>query len=143
MCPAPGRSVDHLHGQQRNGRTFRRRNCIRPTSSESLAGPRQSCRQGNQNRPVDGISACTFLRTGHDSGVPIILGTVACNLKDCAPFASLHQAALDESRQSAWDQAYQEGVASENAGAYPRALESYVKAAAVDPEFAELQYRMG
>jgi len=76
-------------------------------------------------------------------GVPIILSTVASNLKDCAPFASLHRAAFDEHQQAAWDQAYQAGVASENAGAYPEALDSYSKAAAVDPEFAELQYRMG
>lgn len=84
-----------------------------------------------------------ILRAGRSSGVPIILSTVASNLKDCAPFASLHRAALDERQQAAWDQAYQEGVAAENAGAYPEALDSYLKAAGVDPEFAELQYRMG
>jgi tetratricopeptide (TPR) repeat protein len=84
-----------------------------------------------------------ILRVGRNSGVPIILSTVASNLKDCAPFASLHRAALDERQQAAWDQAFQAGVAAENAGTYPEALDSYTKAAAVDPEFAELQYRMG
>ncbi len=31
-----------------------------------------------------------MLRAGHRSGVPILLSTVASNLRDCPPFASLH-----------------------------------------------------
>jgi tetratricopeptide (TPR) repeat protein len=84
-----------------------------------------------------------IVRAGRSAGVPIILSTVASNLKDCAPFASLHPAAFDERQQAAWDQAYQAGVAAENAGSWPEALDSYSKAAAVDPQFAELHYRMG
>ncbi len=84
-----------------------------------------------------------ILSAGYHAGVPIILSTVASNLKDCAPFASLHRAALDEQQQAAWDQVFQAGVAAESAGTYPEALDSYSKAAAIDPEFAELQYRMG
>ena len=35
-----------------------------------------------------------ILQAGHNAGVPIILSTVGSNLKDCAPFASLHAATL-------------------------------------------------
>ena len=34
-----------------------------------------------------------ILRAGQDAGVPVILSTVGSNLKDCAPFASLHASA--------------------------------------------------
>ena len=32
-----------------------------------------------------------ILRTAHRAGVPVVLSTVAVNLKDCAPFASIHK----------------------------------------------------
>ena len=39
-----------------------------------------------------------MVRVGQDSGARIILCTVASNLKDCAPFASLHRADLGPNR---------------------------------------------
>ena len=44
-----------------------------------------------------------ILHTGQAAGVPVILSSVACNLKDCAPFASLHAATLNESQIAEWD----------------------------------------
>ena len=37
-----------------------------------------------------------ILRTAQRAGVPVILSTVAVNLKDCAPFASIHAARFDD-----------------------------------------------
>jgi tetratricopeptide (TPR) repeat protein len=84
-----------------------------------------------------------ILRTAHKAGVPVILSTMAVNLKDCAPFASIHAVGLDKSQESAWNKIYEEGVDLETAGSYREALTFYQKAAKIDPQYAELQFRMG
>jgi tetratricopeptide (TPR) repeat protein len=84
-----------------------------------------------------------ILRAGCNSGVPIILSTMAVNLKDCSPFGSLHAAALNATQKATWDKFYGEGVALEAAGSHQKALDSYLKAASIDHEFADLQFRIG
>ena len=84
-----------------------------------------------------------ILRAGQNAGVPIILSTVGSNLKDCAPFASLHSAGLSETQKTDWDEIYQEGIALEAAGDYSGALKKYEQAAAIDPQYAELHFRAG
>jgi tetratricopeptide (TPR) repeat protein len=84
-----------------------------------------------------------ILRAGHEAGVPIVLSTVGSNLKDCAPFASLHSASLSETQKAKWEEAYQAGVALESTGDYQGALNQFTGAAAIDPQYAELQFRLG
>jgi tetratricopeptide (TPR) repeat protein len=84
-----------------------------------------------------------ILQIGCNAGVPVILTTVGSNLKDCAPFASLHKAGLNENQKAEWDGLYQQGIALESAGNYPDALGSYTQAAAIDPQYAELHFRSG
>jgi tetratricopeptide (TPR) repeat protein len=84
-----------------------------------------------------------ILRAGHEAGVPIILSTVGSNLKDCAPFASLHAVNLSESQMAKWEGAYQHGIALQSAGDFQEALKLYAESAAIDPQFAELQFRLG
>lgn len=84
-----------------------------------------------------------ILSVGQQAGVPIILSTVASNLRDCAPFASLHSSGLAATELFEWDKLYQEGMAWEAAGSYSNALTTYSNAAAIDSEFAELQFRIG
>ncbi|MEK7781089.1 MAG: hypothetical protein AAB370_06270, partial [Verrucomicrobiota bacterium] len=84
-----------------------------------------------------------ILTVGQQAGVPIILSTVASNLRDCAPFASLHSSGLTTAELSQWDKLYQQGMAWEAAGSYSNAFIAYSNAAAIDAEFAELQYRIG
>ena len=83
-----------------------------------------------------------ILGEGEKAGVPVILSTVASNLRDCSPFASLHSVQLGKELLS-WDRLYQNGLKLQEAGSYAAALEAYLKAAAIDAEFAELQYRIG
>ena len=78
-----------------------------------------------------------ILRAGQTAGVPIILSTVGSNLKDCAPFGSLHSAGLNEIQKTEWDGLYQEGISLEAAGNYQEALKQFAQAAAIDPEYAE------
>ena len=57
-----------------------------------------------------------MFRIAHKADVPVILSTVAVNLKDCAPLASIHAAGLDKSQESAWNKIYEEGVELEFRG---------------------------
>jgi tetratricopeptide (TPR) repeat protein len=84
-----------------------------------------------------------ILRAGRNAGVPVILSTVGSNLKDCAPFGSLHPADFNETRQTGWDGLYKEGVALETASDYHGAIKKFEQAAAVDPHYAELHFRAG
>jgi tetratricopeptide (TPR) repeat protein len=84
-----------------------------------------------------------ILEAGERAGTPIVLSTVACNLKDCSPFASAHRAGLTAAEQAEWDQAYQGGMKAEAAGKFEEALNQYQAAARVDDRFAELQFRRG
>jgi tetratricopeptide (TPR) repeat protein len=84
-----------------------------------------------------------ILQAGHEAGVPIILSTVGSNLKNCAPFASLHATTLSETQKTKWDGAYSGGIAFESAGDYQEALKRYAEAAAIDPQYAELRFRLG
>lgn len=83
-----------------------------------------------------------ILRTAHSAGVPVVLSTVASNLKDCAPFASMHRADLSADGKAAWEESYAAGVKA--AESDPRAaLQAFSRAAELDPEFAEVSFRMG
>jgi len=84
-----------------------------------------------------------ILRTAKNAGIPVVLCTVATNLKDCAPFASLHSSRLTEYQLRDWQTAYQKAQELEAAGRWNDALVQYHAAAAVDGEYAELQFRLG
>jgi tetratricopeptide (TPR) repeat protein len=84
-----------------------------------------------------------ILGAGRRAGVPIILSTVAVNLKDCAPFASVHRTGLTADEETAWNQANEEGVALEGAGSYQAALARYLEGARIDSDYADLQFRIG
>jgi tetratricopeptide (TPR) repeat protein len=77
------------------------------------------------------------------AGAPVILSTVAVNLRDCPPFASRHRADLRPDELSAWESIYRAGVELEQHQQWPEALARYESAARLDDRFAELQFRMG
>jgi tetratricopeptide (TPR) repeat protein len=89
------------------------------------------------------LNLADILRAGRSAGVPVILSTVGCNLKDCAPFASLHTLALSATQKNEWDQFYQSGIGLAAAGNYQEALKQFGQAASIDPQYAELRFRMG
>jgi tetratricopeptide (TPR) repeat protein len=84
-----------------------------------------------------------ILRAGQSTGVPIILSTVGSNLKDCAPFGSLHATALSETQKTEWNGLFHYGIVLETVGNYKEALKQFAQAAAIDPQYAELSFRMG
>jgi tetratricopeptide (TPR) repeat protein len=84
-----------------------------------------------------------ILAVGKKAGVPVILSTVGSNLRDSSPFMSLHPAGLTPEQLTEWERLFKEASALEAAGSYQAALDAYAKAAAIDADFAELQFRIG
>jgi tetratricopeptide (TPR) repeat protein len=82
-----------------------------------------------------------ILQAGTQAGVPILLCTVPTNLKDCAPFASVHSPDLSADRLAEWDDWFNKGVTLQNEGRFAEAEASYERALNLDAQFAELSYR--
>jgi tetratricopeptide (TPR) repeat protein len=84
-----------------------------------------------------------IIKAGHASGAGLVISTVAVNLKDCAPFASLHRTDLSVNQLADWDAAVKQGAAAEEAGDWRAAQAAFRRAAEVDDTFAELRFRLG
>lgn len=82
-----------------------------------------------------------LLSIGAQAGLPMILCTVGTNLRDCSPFASLHRPDLSPAQLAQWDSAYQAGVALQDQGKYSEAGKAFERAAQIDGEFADLNFR--
>ena len=88
-------------------------------------------------------NTASIVKTGLRSGVPVILCTVASNVKDCPPFASRHSSSLSAADAQKWRPWHEQGRELMNDGKAGLALELFSKALALDSEYAELQYFMG
>jgi tetratricopeptide (TPR) repeat protein len=83
-----------------------------------------------------------IVAVAHSSGARVVVGTIATNLKDCAPFASSHRPRLNPEELRSWSVLFEQGQALENAKSYVEALKVYRRAADIDDQYAELAYRM-
>jgi tetratricopeptide (TPR) repeat protein len=83
------------------------------------------------------------VRIAQKSGAKTIVSTVAVNLKDCPPLASLHRAGLDEQQKKSFDSLYQHSIELEKVGDFNGACENYLAAAEIDDAYAEMQFRLG
>lgn len=81
-----------------------------------------------------------IVETGIKSGAKVVVSTVASNLRDCAPFASLHRPDLSDAQKLEWDRLYQDGTKVERTGQTSQALEAYRRASAIDDQWADLQF---
>jgi tetratricopeptide (TPR) repeat protein len=82
---------------------------------------------------------CAIIRR---SGAKGIIATVAVNLRDFPPLASLHRADLTATDQAQWDATYAQGKAAEQAGQWEQAVAHYLTAARLDDHYAELHFRL-
>ncbi|MBN2507852.1 MAG: tetratricopeptide repeat protein [Verrucomicrobia bacterium] len=90
----------------------------------------------------------TILDEARAAGVRVVLSTVASNLKDCPPFASLHRPEWNDprlwsdARRAEWERHYRAGTNAEAAGRFPAAIEAYQAALPLDDTVAELWFRL-
>jgi tetratricopeptide (TPR) repeat protein len=84
-----------------------------------------------------------ILKTGLNSGAKILLNTVAVNLKDCAPFASMASNNLPPVDRAQFEQFFTNGVQAEGHGNFAEAVRQFKLAARIDPTEAGLQFRWG
>lgn len=84
-----------------------------------------------------------IVRAGRKAGAAIVLNTVAVNLKDCPPFASLPSSGLAPADREKCDRLCAEGRGAESQGDWKLAAADFGEAAALDPQLAEAQFRQG
>jgi len=84
-----------------------------------------------------------ILQAGRDAGAAIILNTVAVNLKDCPPFATLASTNLSASDREKCDRRVAEGRSAEAGGDWKLAAIAFGEALAIDPQQAEAEFREG
>lgn len=84
-----------------------------------------------------------IVKTGLDSGAKILLNTVAVNLKDCAPFASMVDSNLPPAQRSQFNQFFADGVQAQAQSNFVEAAQQFDSAAKLDPHVAGLQFRWG
>jgi tetratricopeptide (TPR) repeat protein len=84
-----------------------------------------------------------ILRVGLHYGARIVVSTVTSNLKDCAPFASLHRTTLSAAELAEWSKVYHQATEAQRAGQITEAADCFRQAARIDDGFAEMHFRWG
>src|SRR5262249_20396390 len=80
------------------------------------------------------------LRTAQKARVPVILSTVAVNLKDCAPLASLNNTNMSSADAAVYESSLSEGFTDEGEGKFAEARRAFEKASKLEPFCAEIQF---
>jgi tetratricopeptide (TPR) repeat protein len=83
-----------------------------------------------------------MLRVFHANGTPAVLATVAVNLADCPPLASLPRRDLPAAERHRWQTVYAQGIGAETRGDYDEAARAYERAARIDDHVADLHFRL-
>jgi tetratricopeptide (TPR) repeat protein len=77
-----------------------------------------------------------------DSGKTVVVSTVPVNLRDTAPFASMHDPDLGENDLERWESLYSEGINYADSGRCGQAIRNFREAEGIDASFADLHYRL-
>jgi len=81
-------------------------------------------------------------RTAARAGAEVVLSTVASNLRDCPPFASLHRDDLTAAELARWQESYARAGVLRDRGAHAEAVVALREALGIDDRFAELHFRL-
>jgi tetratricopeptide (TPR) repeat protein len=100
--------------------------------------PRKAAVYRNFQRNLNDI-----LEAGLDSGAKIILNTVAVNLRDCPPFASLSNSNLPAGDRATCEKLYADGCLAEEQGRFTEAAQRFEQAAKLDSKMSDLRFRWG
>lgn len=82
------------------------------------------------------------IEAARKSGAKVIVATTATNLRDCAPFASMHRDGLTTEQLNAWNALVQQGDQLQAASSASEALKQYLAATKIDDAYAELEFRI-
>ena len=83
-----------------------------------------------------------IVETGIHSGARVILNTVAVNLKDCPPFASLMDSNRPAADRQHFEQMFAEAKSLQSQSNYPGAAALFSQALTLNPQFAEAHFRL-
>jgi tetratricopeptide (TPR) repeat protein len=100
--------------------------------------PKRAVVHRNFARNLDDI-----VRVGLGSGAGVVLCTVASNLRDCAPFASLPSWAEAGEPAQEWELLHRSALELGGQGRWPEALATLASSLERAPRQAELRYTMG
>jgi tetratricopeptide (TPR) repeat protein len=75
--------------------------------------------------------------------IPVLLSSVACNLRDCAPFGSSQTEHLHGKSVTEWKNACDEGTKNANSGNFSAAVKSYQKAVELNSQSADVWFEVG
>ena len=84
-----------------------------------------------------------ILQTGLSSGARVLVSSVAVNLRDCPPFASISRTNLSAQEQATFAKLLTDATSASTNGDFASAASSLEQAAVLDPSAAELQYDCG
>ena len=82
-----------------------------------------------------------IIETGRQSGAKVVVSTVAVNLQDCGPFASVSGRNLGPAEKAKWQDEFQRGLDALKGGEPATAATWLGQAAALDDTVAELRFR--
>ena len=100
--------------------------------------PRRETVYKNFQKNLDDI-----VRTGCRSGAKVLLNSIAVNLADCPPFASLANPRLTAAEHAQFEQLYNAGLAAEDQRDFARAAGLLAQAGQLDAQRADLQFHWG
>ncbi len=82
-----------------------------------------------------------IVRAGLDSGAKVLLNTVAVNLRDCPPFASVENSNLSVAERDAWGVSFTNAFLALGQGESAKALGHFGSAAKHDAHVADMQFQ--
>ena len=96
----------------------------------------------DQNYRNFSLNLRDIVDAGQRAGARVLLSTVATNLRNSAPFGSLHRTDLKSNELQDWTLLVNQGIALESAQSYAEALAHFLSAQKIDDQYAELYFRI-
>ena len=84
-----------------------------------------------------------MIRLGKKRNLPLLFYKPVSNLKDFAPFHSMHLKELTPEELEEWERLYAQGQEFEKQGKRSEALKAYLRAYTIDDTYADLSFRLG
>lgn len=84
-----------------------------------------------------------IIKLGKKKNVPVIFYKPVSNIKDFAPFQSVHMKKLTNAELSEWQTFYEAGKEAQKRRWADKAIKAYLSAYEIDNTFADLSFRLG